>query len=108
MAVLGFHCCASFSLVVESGGHSLVAVCGLLAVDRGAWPATIHGIAESGTAELPTRAHTMCWLLLRWSAGSRVPRLQQLQRVGSRAQAQQLWYMGCAPSQHGGSPWTRD
>ena len=76
MAALGLHCCASFSLVVESGGYSLVAVCELLTVDRGAWRATIHGIAESDTTELLTRAHTMCWLLLRWSAGSRVLRLQ--------------------------------
>ena len=30
MALLGFTCCAGFSLVAVSGGYSLVAVCGLL------------------------------------------------------------------------------
>ena len=30
LAVLGLHCCVGFSLVVESRGYSLVAVCGLL------------------------------------------------------------------------------
>ena len=30
MAVLGFHCCAGFSLVAVRDGYSLVAVCGLL------------------------------------------------------------------------------
>ena len=30
LAVLGLHCSAGFSLVVASGGYSLVAVCGLL------------------------------------------------------------------------------
>ena len=30
LAVLSLGCCAGFSLVVESGGYSLVAVCGLL------------------------------------------------------------------------------
>ena len=30
LAVLGFHCCAGFSLVAESQGNSLVAVCELL------------------------------------------------------------------------------
>ena len=49
MAVLGLHCCAGFSLAEESGGYSLAVVCGLLTVDRGAWRATIHGIAESRT-----------------------------------------------------------
>ena len=29
-AVLGLHCCMGFSLVSESVGYSLVAVCGLL------------------------------------------------------------------------------
>ena len=49
MAVLGLHCCAGFSLVVESRGYSLVAVCGLLTMDRGALWATIHGITKSRT-----------------------------------------------------------
>ena len=30
LVVLGLHCSAGFSLVVASGGYSLVAVCGLL------------------------------------------------------------------------------
>ena len=30
MAVLGLHCCVDFCLVAASGGHSLVAVQGLL------------------------------------------------------------------------------
>ena len=30
LAVLGFHCCAGFSLVTESQGNSLAAVCELL------------------------------------------------------------------------------
>ena len=30
LAVLGLSCCVGFSLVVTSGGYSLVAVCGLL------------------------------------------------------------------------------
>ena len=30
MAVLGFHCCASFFLVVASTDYSVVVVCGLL------------------------------------------------------------------------------
>ena len=30
LAVLGLHCCVGFSLVVVSGGYSLVAVVGLL------------------------------------------------------------------------------
>ena len=29
LAMLGLHCSADFSLVVESGGYSLVEVCGL-------------------------------------------------------------------------------
>ena len=32
LAVLGIHCCSSFSLVVASGGHFLVAQCGFLIV----------------------------------------------------------------------------
>ena len=32
LMALGLHCCASFSLVVESRGYSLVAVCGLRTV----------------------------------------------------------------------------
>ena len=32
MAVLGLHCCTGFSLVAESGSHSLGAVHGLLTV----------------------------------------------------------------------------
>ena len=47
LAVLGLHRCMGFSLVVASGGYSLVAVCGLL----------------------------LRWLLLLWSTGSRVFRL---------------------------------
>ena len=42
MAVLGLHCCAGFSLVVESRGYSLVAVQGLLTVV--ASPAVEHGL----------------------------------------------------------------
>ena len=30
LALLGLHCCVSFSLVVVSRGYSLVVVCGLL------------------------------------------------------------------------------
>ena len=30
LAVLGLSCCVGFSLVVASGGYSLLAVCGLL------------------------------------------------------------------------------
>ena len=30
LAGLGLHCCMGFSLVVASGGYSLVAVCGFL------------------------------------------------------------------------------
>ena len=30
LAVLGLHCCVNFSLVAESGGYSLLAICGLL------------------------------------------------------------------------------
>ena len=58
MAVLGLHCCAGFSLVVESRGYSIVAVCGLLSMDRGAWWATICGIAESDRTERLTHTHT--------------------------------------------------
>ena len=44
LAVLGPHCCAGFSLDVESGGQSLGVVCGLLiAVDS-----LIAEIPESG------------------------------------------------------------
>ena len=32
LAVLGLPCCLDFSLVVASGGYSLVVVCGLLMV----------------------------------------------------------------------------
>ena len=32
LALLGLCCCVGFSLVVASGGHSLVAVCGFLIV----------------------------------------------------------------------------
>ena len=32
LAVLGLHCCMGVSLVVVSGGYSLVVVCGLLIV----------------------------------------------------------------------------
>ena len=54
-AVLGHHCCTGFSLVVEVGGSSPVAVCGPLVVG----------------------------LLLLWSVGSGVRRLQWWQPVGS-------------------------
>ena len=46
LAVLGVPCCVDFSLVVASGGYSLVVVCGLL-----------------------------LWQLLLWSMGSRTPGL---------------------------------
>ena len=58
LAVLGLHCCTSFSLVAVSGGYSLVTILSLL-------------IAVTS---------------LVWSTGSRVLRLQSLRLPGSRAQ----------------------
>ena len=47
-------------------------------------------------------------LLLSWSTGSRVHGLWQLQLLGTRTQAQQLWYMGPVALRHVGSSWIRD
>ena len=47
MAVLGLHCCVDFSLVAASGGHSLVAVQGLL---HGMWDLLESGIRPMSPA----------------------------------------------------------
>ena len=64
MTMLDLCCCSNFSLVVASGGYSLVAV----------------------------RGFSLGWLLL-WSMDSRVCWLQRLWIPGPRAQAQLLWCM---------------
>ena len=79
LAVLGLRCGAGFSLVVASGGYSLVVVCRLL----------------TAAASLPVEH------------GLQVCGLQQLWLPGSRAQAQYLWSMGLVAAQHVGSSWTK-
>ena len=75
------------SLVVSSRGYSLVQCTGL----------------------------SLRWLLLLQSTGSKHmgfsscgTRAQQLWLMGSRVQAQQLWYMALVALRHVGSSWTRD
>ena len=80
MAVLGLHCCAGFSLVVESGGYSLVVVLGFLI-------AVISLVLGHG---FPS------------------PWRQQLQFLGSRAQAQQFWHTDLVTLCHVGSSPIRD
>ena len=45
LTVLGLHCCAGFSVVLENGGYSLVVVRGLLTV--GASFVAEHGLSSS-------------------------------------------------------------
>ena len=79
LAVLGLCCCMGFSLVVVSGGYSLVLVCGFLI----AVASLVAELGLSGTQAL------VIWLM------------------GSRAQAQSLrctrlvapWYCGVFPVQ---------
>ena len=60
--MLGLHCCAGFSLVVASGGYSLISVCGLLiavaslvAEDglQGMWASVVDTLGLSCSAALP-------------------------------------------------------
>ena len=65
LAVLGLHCCVSFSLVAASGGYSLVVVCWLLiAVTSlvghrlwGMWASVVaaHGLSSRGFQALEHR-----------------------------------------------------
>ena len=43
--MLGLHCCAVFSLVVASGGYSVVVVCELLIAV--ASPDVVHGLSDA-------------------------------------------------------------
>ena len=52
------------------GGHGnpLQHSCLENAMDRGAWQATVHGVAESGMTETTEHATQICWVLI--AAGS--------------------------------------
>ena len=80
LTVLGLCCCPGFSLLVASGGYSLVAVCGPLT----AVAASVAKHRLQGT-----------WAQLLWL-------------LGSRAQPQWLWHTGLAAPRHAGSSRTRD
>ena len=67
--MLGLRCCTDFSLVVAVGGCSLVA-----------------GVAPSGGF-----SHCRAWALGCGDLSSRSMWAQQLQFLGCRAQAQELW-----------------
>ena len=76
------------SLVAVSGGYSLLAVCGLpIAV---ASLVLEHRFWGSWASIVVTCGLSSCWLL------------------SSRAQTQQLWYMGLVVPWHVGSSWVRD
>ena len=79
-AVLGLCCCTDFSLVAVSSGCS-------------SW--------QCGGLSLQ-------WLLLWQGAGPRAWGLQQLQFLGSRAQAQRLWHTGLVAPRYVESFWARD
>ena len=80
MALLGIiSCCMGFPLLVESRGSSLVAELGFFI--------TVASLMEHGLE---------------------VHGLQQLQFSGSRAQAQQLWYVGLVTRWHVGCSRTKD
>ena len=55
-----------------------------------------------------TAGFSLQWLLLAQSIGSIMQGLQQLQLLGSGAQAQRLWCKCLVALQHVGSSWTRD
>ena len=87
ISALGLHCCAGFFLVAVSGRYSLF------------W----------------FRSFSLGKILLLQSMDFRAGRLQklrcraqQLQFLGSRAQAQQLWQPGLFALHHAGSSQTRD
>ena len=50
LTVLGLHCCAGFSVVLENGGYSLVVVRGLLTV--GASFVAEHGLSSSSACAI--------------------------------------------------------
>ena len=58
MAVPGLHCCAGISLVVESGGYSLVAVRGLLTVEASL--VVEHRLWGTGTSVVVARGLSSC------------------------------------------------
>ena len=58
---------------------------------------------SGGYSSLRCAGFSSQWLLLLWSTGSRVCRLQQLWLTGSRVQARQLWHTGLVAPRHSGS-----
>ena len=64
--------------------------------------------SERGCSCTGCPGSSLQWLLLLQSVGSRASRLQQLQFVSSRPQAQQLWLTGLVALQHVGSFQNRD
>ena len=85
--VLGLHCYEGISAVVVSKGCSLVVMHDLLIAVASQCRA--QALGQVGFRGCSIQAQQL-WLLC------------------SRAQAQQLWYMGLASLQHVGSSWTRD
>ena len=84
--MLGLSCCTGFSLVAVSGGHSVVAVCGLLT--EVAPLIAVRGLGAVGFSGCGTRA-------------------QWLQLPDSRAQAQELQHTSLVAPWHVGSSQTR-
>ena len=95
MTVLGPGCCVGLSLAALRGGPSLGSGSsprGLLCWGRGLWGLWAPHRRGSSAG----------------GAGSGARGLQQLWLLGSRAQAQWLWFTGFTASWHGGPSWPRD
>ena len=93
--VQAFSSCSEWGLLFVAV-HGLPIVMGSLVAEHGL---QAHGLQQLWHVGSVVVVHGFS------SCGSRV---QQLQLVGSRAQAQQLWRTGLVAPQHVGSSWARD